>query len=142
MKLTSLLLPVVFLASTYAAVVVREDGVEVHTLDSERRGDDDTVLVGDETFDITIFHVNDVHAHLDRFLSSGNNCTDLTLGCYGGYPSIKATVDYLRPQKKNSLFLNIGDEFQVCGSALIRPTRRDFLTPPLAGNLVLLVLRW
>jgi len=125
MKPTSLLLPVALLASTYAAAVVRDDGVEVHTLQSERRGYDDVSGYGNgdgETFDITIFHVNDVHAHLDTFRSSGDNCTDLTVGCYGGYPSIKATVDYLRPQKKNSLFLNIGDEFQVRSPARTRPT--------------------
>ena len=104
MKLTSLLLPVVLLASTYATVVARDDA---HTLETERRG------YGDDTFDITLFHVNDVHAHLDRYRASGANCTDLTQGCFGGYPSIKATVDSLRPQKKNNLFLNIGDEFQV-----------------------------
>ena len=108
MTLTSLLLPVVLLASTYAAVVVRDDGAELHALETERRA-----YGGDDTFDITLFHINDVHAHLDRYRASGANCTDLTQGCFGGYPSVKATVDYLRPQKKNSLFLNIGDEFQV-----------------------------
>ena len=120
MRLASLFLPVVLLFSTYAAVVVHDDGVESHSLGSERRGGDGPG--GDGTFDITLFHVNDVHAHLDRFRSSGDNCTDLTLGCYGGYPSIKATIDYLRPQKKNSLFLNIGDEFQVRVPILIRST--------------------
>lgn len=115
MRLASLFLLVILSISAHAAVVGRDDGVEFHTLESERRG-------GDGIFDITLFHVNDVHAHLDRFRSSGDNCTDLTLGCYGGYPSIKATVDYLRPQKKNSLFLNIGDEFQVRVPRLIRST--------------------
>jgi len=118
MRVTSLFLPVVFLVFTYAAVIVRDDGVQAHILESERRGEDGHG--DDKTFDITLFHVNDVHAHLDRFRSSGDNCTDLTLGCYGGYPSIKATIDYLRPQKKNSLFLNIGDEFQVRVPVLIR----------------------
>ena len=118
MRLTSLFLPAVLLVSTYAAVVVRDNDVQLHTLESERRGEDGHR--NDNTFDITLFHVNDVHAHLDRFRSSGDNCTDLTLGCYGGYPSIKATIDYLRPQKQNSLFLNIGDEFQVRGPVLIR----------------------
>ena len=119
MKSTPLLLSVVLLASTFAAVVVRDDDVQVHILETERRSDGDS-HDHNETFDITFFHVNDVHAHLDRFRSSGANCTDLTIGCYGGYPSIKATVDYLRPQKKNSLFLNIGDEFQVRFPTLIR----------------------
>lgn len=36
-------------------------------------------------YNITIFHVNDVHAHLDEFRSTGTDCTDPTKGCYGGY---------------------------------------------------------
>lgn len=125
MKLAPLLLPAVVSASAYAAVVARDDGVHVHTLETERRGYGDDYGTGngdDQTFDITLFHINDVHAHLDRFRSSGTNCTDLTLGCYGGYASVKATVDFLRPQKENSLFLNIGDEFQVSLPILIRST--------------------
>lgn len=123
MRLTSLVLPALLLASTFAAGVVRDGGVRVHTLESEHRGNNnhDDGHRGDETFDITIFHINDVHAHLDRFRASGDNCTDLTLGCYGGYPSVKATIDYLRPQKENTLFLNSGDEFQVRLLILIRP---------------------
>lgn len=109
MRFTSLVLPVLLLTSAFAAVVVPEGGAEVHILESEPHGRE-----GGDTFDITIFHVNDVHAHLDRFRASGDNCTDPTLGCFGGYPSVKATIDYLRPQKENTLFLNIGDEFQVC----------------------------
>jgi 2',3'-cyclic-nucleotide 2'-phosphodiesterase (5'-nucleotidase family) len=122
MKLTLLLLPTVLLVSTYAAIVDR-DGIEVHTLETDSRSH--ARRHGDgkgNTFDITFFHINDVHAHLDLFRSSGANCTDLTLGCYSGYPSIKATVDFLRPQKKNSLFLNIDDEFQVRCLTLIRFT--------------------
>ena len=139
MKLTPLL-PVALFASTFANAAVREDGVQVHILQSERLSsnnehDDASRLRDGKTFNITLFHVNDVHAHLDRFRSSGANCTDLTLGCFGGYPSIKATIDYLRPQKENSLFLNIGDEFQVFFPSLICSACRDFLTHCLQGTL-------
>lgn len=58
------------------------------------------------------FHVNDVHAHLDEFYSSGADCVDPNRGCYGGYARIKHAVDELRPQYDNSLWLNAGDEFQ------------------------------
>ncbi|KAF9000369.1 Metallo-dependent phosphatase [Hymenopellis radicata] len=61
---------------------------------------------------ITIFHINDVHAHLDQFLKSGTDCTDPKKGCFGGYARVKDMVDHLRPHQENSLFLNIGDEFQ------------------------------
>lgn len=58
------------------------------------------------------FHINDVHAHLDEFAASGADCTDPEKGCYGGYARIKHTVDELRPQYEDSLWLNAGDEFQ------------------------------
>lgn len=58
------------------------------------------------------FHVNDVHAHLDEFASSGTNCTDPAKGCYGGYSRIKSQVDELREENPDNLWLNAGDEFQ------------------------------
>ena len=63
-------------------------------------------------YNISIYHLNDVHAHLDEFRSSGTDCTDPTKGCYGGYARIKTVIDRDRPTKENSLFLNAGDEFQ------------------------------
>ncbi|KAF9265140.1 Metallo-dependent phosphatase [Marasmius fiardii PR-910] len=65
-----------------------------------------------ETYDITIFHINDVHAHLDEYRSSGTDCTNPTQGCFGGYARVKQKLEELRPGAKNSLLLNIGDEFQ------------------------------
>lgn len=61
---------------------------------------------------LSFFHVNDVHAHLDEFSSSGTDCTNPSRGCYGGYARIKHAIDTLRPQHPQSLFLNNGDEFQ------------------------------
>lgn len=58
------------------------------------------------------FHVNDVHAHLDEFSSSGTDCTRPERGCYGGYARIKTVIDDQRPQYNDSLWLNVGDEFQ------------------------------
>jgi 5'-nucleotidase len=70
-----------------------------------------------DNFNITIFHVNDVHAHLDEFNSTAgpSNCTDPRLAseCVGGYARIKNTVGGLRPLQNNSLLLNMGDEFEV-----------------------------
>ena len=135
MKLTPLLSVVLF-ASTFANAVVREDGAQVHILQPERLSpNDEHDGTSGRTFDITIFHVNDVHAHLDLFKSSGANCTDMSHGCFGGYPSIKATIDYLRPQKENSLFLNIGDEFQVLFPSSIYSVWHDFLTRHSQGTL-------
>lgn len=64
------------------------------------------------TFNITFFHINDVHAHLDQFSSSGTDCTNPSRGCYGGYSRVKTVLDASRPNKTNSLFLDAGDEFQ------------------------------
>lgn len=61
---------------------------------------------------VAFFHINDVHAHLDEFSSSGTDCTTPSKGCYGGYARVKYAVDELRPQYENSLWLNAGDEFQ------------------------------
>ncbi|KAJ8113092.1 hypothetical protein OPT61_g4701 [Boeremia exigua] len=66
----------------------------------------------DENYNITFFHVNDVHAHLDEFSSSGTDCTRPERGCYGGYARIKTVIEEQRPTYNNSLWLNVGDEFQ------------------------------
>lgn len=60
----------------------------------------------------SFFHINDVHAHLDEFRSSGTDCTDPTRGCYGGYARVSEVVNERRPVLNSSLFLNAGDEFQ------------------------------
>ncbi|KAH7397452.1 Metallo-dependent phosphatase-like protein [Pyrenochaeta sp. MPI-SDFR-AT-0127] len=63
-------------------------------------------------YNISFFHVNDVHAHLDQFSSSGTDCTRPERGCYGGYARIKTVIDEQRPKYNDSLWLNVGDEFQ------------------------------
>ena len=63
-------------------------------------------------YNMTFFHINDVHAHLDEFASSGTDCEEPEEGCYGGYARIKHTVDELREKNPDNLWLNAGDEFQ------------------------------
>ncbi|KAK3949865.1 5'-nucleotidase [Pseudoneurospora amorphoporcata] len=63
-------------------------------------------------YNISFYHINDVHAHLDQFSASGTDCTNPAKGCYGGYSRVKTVIDETRPQHKDSLFLNVGDEFQ------------------------------
>ncbi|KAF7359038.1 Metallo-dependent phosphatase [Mycena sanguinolenta] len=73
------------------------------------------VLCGPSDFQTgltAIYHVNDIHAHLDEITTSGTDCTKPESGCYGGYARIKAAVDAGRATVNNSLFLNMGDEFQ------------------------------
>jgi 2',3'-cyclic-nucleotide 2'-phosphodiesterase (5'-nucleotidase family) len=61
---------------------------------------------------LAIYHINDVHAHLDQFVTAGTDCTDPKKGCYGGYARVKTVIDQTRPTHENSLFLNAGDESQ------------------------------
>ncbi|KAK2016077.1 5'-nucleotidase domain-containing protein [Colletotrichum eremochloae] len=95
------------LAGTASAVPAKEDGDHLYSSRLTKRGID---AAGN--FNVSFFHVNDVHAHLDEYSSSGTDCTRPERGCYGGYARIKHTVDELRPQYNDSLWLNAGDEFQ------------------------------
>ncbi|KAL4743807.1 Metallo-dependent phosphatase-like protein [Aspergillus similis] len=63
-------------------------------------------------YNVSFFHINDVHAHLDQFASSGTSCDDPEEGCYGGYARIKTKATELREQYPDNLWLNAGDEFQ------------------------------
>jgi 2',3'-cyclic-nucleotide 2'-phosphodiesterase (5'-nucleotidase family) len=63
-------------------------------------------------YNISFYHINDVHAHLDQFSSSGTDCTKPEKGCYGGYARVKTVLKETRPSHPDSLLLNVGDEFQ------------------------------
>ncbi|KAI0551161.1 Metallo-dependent phosphatase-like protein [Xylaria curta] len=63
-------------------------------------------------YNISFYHINDVHAHLDQFSSSGTDCTSPEKGCYGGYARVKSVLNETRPSHPDSLLLNVGDEFQ------------------------------
>ncbi|KAF2973251.1 hypothetical protein GQX73_g265 [Xylaria multiplex] len=69
-------------------------------------------LDSDGNYNISFYHINDVHAHLDEFSSSGTDCTKPERGCYGGYARVKTVLDETRPDHPDSLLLNVGDEFQ------------------------------
>ncbi|RYP05647.1 hypothetical protein DL764_003656 [Monosporascus ibericus] len=70
-------------------------------------------FIDDEgNYNISFYHINDVHAHLDEFSSSGTDCTRPERGCYGGYARVKTVIDETRPDHPDSLVLNAGDEFQ------------------------------
>lgn len=78
-----------------------------------RRSLEKRQLNSDGLYNMSFFHINDVHAHLDEFRSSGTDCEDPSSGCFGGYSRIKTLVNERRPNVGDSLFLNAGDEFQV-----------------------------
>ncbi|TDZ54106.1 5'-nucleotidase [Colletotrichum trifolii] len=99
-------LALAFASSAFAAPE-KQDGDHLYSSRLAKRGID---AAGN--YNISFFHVNDVHAHLDEYSSSGTDCTRPERGCYGGYARIKHTVDELRPEYNDSLWLNAGDEFQ------------------------------
>ncbi|CAI6331949.1 unnamed protein product [Periconia digitata] len=92
--------------SVFAGLAVAED-VLYSSQRLQKRGID-----SQGNYNISFFHVNDVHAHLDVFSSSGTDCTRPERGCFGGYSRIKATIDEQRAKYDDSLWLNVGDEFQ------------------------------
>ncbi|KAF4121911.1 2',3'-cyclic-nucleotide 2'-phosphodiesterase/5'- or 3'-nucleotidase, 5'-nucleotidase family [Geosmithia morbida] len=63
-------------------------------------------------WNVSFFHINDVHAHLDEFNDSGTDCEEPEEGCYGGYARIKTKVNELKQAHPDHLWLNDGDEFQ------------------------------
>ncbi|KAF1912079.1 Metallo-dependent phosphatase-like protein [Ampelomyces quisqualis] len=67
---------------------------------------------GQGNYNVSFFHINDVHAHLDEFSSSGTDCTRPERGCFGGYARVKTVIQEQRPKYNDSLWLNVGDEFQ------------------------------
>ncbi|KAI0003576.1 Metallo-dependent phosphatase [Xylariaceae sp. FL0662B] len=93
------------LALALAGLVAAEDSLYSKRL-SKR------FIDADGNYNISFYHVNDVHAHLDQFSSSGTDCTDPSKGCYGGYARIKTVINETRPGHPDSLLLNAGDEFQ------------------------------
>ncbi|KAF7517717.1 hypothetical protein G7054_g13713 [Neopestalotiopsis clavispora] len=91
--------------ASLAGLAVAEDALYSNRL-SKRFIDDDG------NYNISFYHINDVHAHLDEFSSSGTDCTNPAKGCYGGYARVKTVINETRPSHEDSLFLNVGDEFQ------------------------------
>lgn len=88
-----------------AAIAAHEDYLVSRTL--RKRFIDDA-----GHYNISFYHINDVHAHLDQFSSSGTDCTRPERGCFGGYSRVKTVLQETRPSHPDSLLLNVGDEFQ------------------------------
>ncbi|KIX06144.1 uncharacterized protein Z518_04118 [Rhinocladiella mackenziei CBS 650.93] len=104
--LVRILVPAAWIAISFSSLASAED-VLFSRRTLNKRGLDE-----DGNYNISFFHINDVHAHLDEFSSSGTDCTQPERGCYGGYARVKHVIDEQRPAYNDSLFLNAGDEFQ------------------------------
>lgn len=63
------------------------------------------------TFNLTILHTNDVHAHYEEMNKYGGQC-DNPGSCYGGMARLKYKVDEIKRLYPNTLFLDGGDQYQ------------------------------
>jgi 2',3'-cyclic-nucleotide 2'-phosphodiesterase (5'-nucleotidase family) len=48
----------------------------------------------------------------DTPAAAGTDCTRPERGCFGGYSRVKTVIEEQRPKYNDSLWLNVGDEFQ------------------------------
>ncbi|XP_050733908.1 snake venom 5'-nucleotidase-like [Eriocheir sinensis] len=69
----------------------------------------------EETFDLTILHLNDFHARYEQTTVITGKCPkeeEAKNRCYGGFARIKTAVDQERAKSPNVLYLSAGDSFQ------------------------------
>jgi 5'-nucleotidase len=70
---------------------------------------------GDAEFPLTILHTNDVHAHIQSFDASGQECPDdkkAQGACLGGAARLATAIKAERAGNQNPLLLDAGDWFQ------------------------------
>lgn len=68
-----------------------------------------------KTFDLTIVHTNDIHAHLLSFDKQNNDCSqkkDTQGKCFGGIARRMTAIENIRKTNKNLLLLDAGDQLQ------------------------------
>ncbi|XP_063404664.1 snake venom 5'-nucleotidase-like [Mytilus trossulus] len=63
------------------------------------------------SFNLTILHTNDVHAHYNEINTFGGQCNNIE-NCYGGMARLKYKVDEIKRLYPNTLFLDAGDQYQ------------------------------
>jgi 5'-nucleotidase len=68
-------------------------------------------LATEELFPLSIIHLNDMHARFDETNMLANTCKDPS-ECIGGYARVVSTVRKLRSSLRNSVYLNVADNFQ------------------------------
>ncbi|VDI25537.1 5'-nucleotidase [Mytilus galloprovincialis] len=69
------------------------------------------LMSGVISFNLTILHTNDVHAHYEEMNKYGGQC-DNPGSCYGGMARLKYKVDEIKRLYPNTLFLDGGDQYQ------------------------------
>lgn len=63
------------------------------------------------SFNLTVMHTNDVHAHYNEINTFGSQCNDIE-NCYGGMARLKYKVDEIKRLYPNTLFWDTRDQYQ------------------------------
>ena len=66
----------------------------------------------DEPFELTIIHVNDIHAHFEEISVNTTRCREDDNDCYGGVARMQTKKKQILEQDPDALFLNAGDFYQ------------------------------
>ena len=63
--------------------------------------------------DLTVIHVNDIHAHFEEVSVNTTRCRAENNGdCYGGVARLAGLKNYIMEEDPEALFLNAGDFYQ------------------------------
>ena len=73
----------------------------------------------DGPFELTIIHVNDIHAHFEEISVNTTRCREDDNDCYGGVARMQTMKKQILSQDPEALFLNAGDFYQ--GKTLFDP---------------------
>ena len=66
----------------------------------------------DSTFNLTVVHINDIHAHFEEINANTSRCRPETQ-CFGGVARLNFKKDeIMNNAPNNSIFLNAGDFYQ------------------------------
>ena len=63
-------------------------------------------------YQLTIIHVNDIHAHFEEVSINATRCRSDLDDCYGGVARMQAKKKQILSQDPEALFLNAGDFYQ------------------------------
>ena len=64
------------------------------------------------THDLTLLHINDIHARFEETDKFGGSCPHNAENCYGGLSRIHQKVLDIK-KEKTAIFVNAGDFYQV-----------------------------
>ena len=65
-----------------------------------------------DVFNLTIIHVNDIHAHFEEVSVNTTRCREEDEDCYGGVARMVTKKNAIMQEDPDALFLNAGDFYQ------------------------------